>query len=135
MDIANISSLIKNLRIKSGLSQNEVAQKVPVSPSTLQNWEAGRQVPPADKFILLIQILGDQNSLTNFDLGHNIFKGSNNNQVGQVNGGVGIGGTPNTLNLKYRDDYVKLEQLAVMGGTEGEEALIKGLEKLKDELK
>ena len=66
--------------------------------------------------------LGDQNSLTNFDLW-------------QVNGGVGIGGNTNTLNLKYRDNYVKLEQLAVMGGIEGAEAPIKGLEKLKDELK
>ena len=44
---------IKNIREKLGLSQEELARKVGVSPRTVQNWEAGRVIPKSKHEILL----------------------------------------------------------------------------------
>jgi len=46
MSSNNIGSRIIDLRERKGLSQKELAERIPVSPPTLSRWENGVVVPP-----------------------------------------------------------------------------------------
>ena len=54
----NIGENIQNLRKKLGLSQEELAQKIPVSRQTVSQWENGQTVPSIDNLIILKEIFG-----------------------------------------------------------------------------
>lgn len=47
---------IKEVREKTGLSQNEFAARLHINPRTLQNWEQGRRYPTGPA-VTLIRIL------------------------------------------------------------------------------
>ena len=53
---------IKEVREKTGLSQNEFAARLHISPRTLQNWEQGRRYPTGPA-ATLIRILDAHPSL------------------------------------------------------------------------
>ena len=54
----NISSNIRQLRKKAGLTQMELAEKLEVSIATLRRWEAGETSPNGTRIIELANILG-----------------------------------------------------------------------------
>lgn len=54
----NIGENIQNFRKKLGLSQEELAQKIPVSRQTVSQWENGQTVPSIDNLIILKEIFG-----------------------------------------------------------------------------
>lgn len=47
---------IKEIRVKTGLSQTQFAQKLNISPKTLRNWEQGIRTPTGPA-ITLIRLL------------------------------------------------------------------------------
>ena len=54
----NIGENIQNFRKDLGLSQEELAQKIPVSRQTVSQWENGQTVPSIDNLIILKEIFG-----------------------------------------------------------------------------
>ncbi|MBQ7005425.1 MAG: helix-turn-helix transcriptional regulator [Clostridia bacterium] len=54
----NIGENIQNFRKKLSLSQEELAQKIPVSRQTVSQWENGQTVPSIDNLIILKEIFG-----------------------------------------------------------------------------
>lgn len=54
----DLSQELKTLRIKSGLTQNEVATFLNVSRQTISNWEHGRSNPDIDNLSLLSSLYG-----------------------------------------------------------------------------
>ena len=54
----NIGKKIKNLRIKSGLSQEELAKRIGVSRESISHYENGRVIPPIDVLELIAKELG-----------------------------------------------------------------------------
>ena len=50
---------IKETRIKSGLSQVELAEKIGVSQPLVSTWERGKGTPTHDQFNKLFEVLGD----------------------------------------------------------------------------
>lgn len=48
-----IANQLKNYRIKSGLSQNEVANQLNLSRQSISKWENGKNFPDLDNLILL----------------------------------------------------------------------------------
>lgn len=50
-------SLIKELRIKTGLSQKKFADKFEIPVASLQNWETGRTAPPPYIIFMIKSIL------------------------------------------------------------------------------
>ncbi|MEY4504742.1 MAG: Antitoxin component of bacterial toxin-antitoxin system, MqsA, partial [Pseudomonadota bacterium] len=68
--MSEITDTIIEIRKKTGKSQADFAELIGVSRVTLGNWEAGRQVPPLDKFIDMANLAGQNamqtiNALTN----------------------------------------------------------------------
>lgn len=53
---------IKAIRTKTGLSQVQFAQKIGISPKTLQNWEQGR-VSPKGPAVTLMRIIDQHPNL------------------------------------------------------------------------
>ena len=49
---------IKNMRIRSNLTQKELAELVCVAQSTIAIWESGNNYPRADKLPELARVLG-----------------------------------------------------------------------------
>ena len=49
---------IKDYRASFHLSQNELAKKIKVAPSTVGMWETGKSVPRPSKLIKLADIFG-----------------------------------------------------------------------------
>ena len=49
---------LKELRIKMGLTQSELAEKVGVSENTIQNWENGKTMPKGDNLNQYLSALG-----------------------------------------------------------------------------
>ena len=62
----NIMSSLKKLRSLLNLTQQELADQIEVSKTTLANWEAGRQVPPIDKFAQIVQLSQGDKGLQSF---------------------------------------------------------------------
>lgn len=52
------TNYLRERRIKRGLSQNDVAQKLQVKRSTVSMWETDRSFPRADKLPQLARLLG-----------------------------------------------------------------------------
>jgi transcriptional regulator with XRE-family HTH domain len=53
-----LSGRIKEIRVKSGLSQKELAEKLGIAVSTYQYYERGERIPPADFIGNLITSFG-----------------------------------------------------------------------------
>ena len=51
-----ISNLVKDIRVRLGLTQEQFAQKVGVAFSTINQWENGRRNPQPYLFQRLLQI-------------------------------------------------------------------------------
>ena len=51
-----LAKQIKILRIKAGMSQSQLAEKLSVSPSAVGMYEQGRRVPSVDLLILLARL-------------------------------------------------------------------------------
>lgn len=47
---------IKSERVRAGLSQDELAERLNVSPMTIRNWETGRNTMPVSKLVELSDI-------------------------------------------------------------------------------
>lgn len=47
---------IKSERIRAGLSQQELAERLEVSPITIRNWESGKSVLSVSKLLALSDI-------------------------------------------------------------------------------
>lgn len=62
----NIIFSLKKLRSLLNLTQQELADRIDVSKTTLANWETGRQVPPIDKFAQIVQLSQGDKGLQNF---------------------------------------------------------------------
>jgi DNA-binding transcriptional regulator YiaG len=56
MENRAISDLVKELRDKLGLAQEQFAQKVGVTFSTINNWEEGTQTPHPFLFQKLLEL-------------------------------------------------------------------------------
>jgi putative transcriptional regulator len=61
-ELQNSNCLILKKYVKTGLSQNEFAARLHISPRTLQNWEQGRRYPTGPA-ATLIRILDAHPSL------------------------------------------------------------------------
>lgn len=61
-----IMSSLKKLRSLLNLTQQELADQIEVSKTTLANWETGRQVPPIDKFAQIVQLSQGDEGLQSF---------------------------------------------------------------------
>ena len=48
---------LKKMRLKRGLSQEDIAKKMGVTPATVCRWENGEFLPRADKLIALAKVL------------------------------------------------------------------------------
>ena len=53
-----LSDKITRLRIKAGMSQEELAEKVSVSRQSVSKWEMGQALPQLDKIVLLAELFG-----------------------------------------------------------------------------
>lgn len=51
-----LAKQIKILRIKAGMSQSQLAEKLSVSPSAVGMYEQGRRVPSVDLLILMARL-------------------------------------------------------------------------------
>ena len=49
---------LKAARVNAGLSQEEVAERLHVSRSTLRSWESGNTDPKISQFMMLCQLYG-----------------------------------------------------------------------------
>lgn len=52
------TNYLREMRIKKGLSQSDVAEKLQVKRSTVSMWETGGSFPRADKLPQLARLLG-----------------------------------------------------------------------------
>lgn len=53
-------SEIKDIRLSTGLSQKEFAQKYHISIKSLQNWEQDRRTPPESTVYMLRKIVEEE---------------------------------------------------------------------------
>lgn len=53
----NFSEILKMLRLKNNLSQNELAKKLKVSVNTISSWENSKSIPKASMLVVLHQFL------------------------------------------------------------------------------
>jgi transcriptional regulator with XRE-family HTH domain len=54
LNLKNIGQNLKELRVQSHLSQDDVADKLYVSRQAISNWESGKSLPTIDNCILLL---------------------------------------------------------------------------------
>lgn len=107
---------LKELRVKKGLTQAELAEKVGVSENTIQNWENGKTVPKGDNWNQYLNAL----DITNFSEMQKII-GENSIPVSREEGII-IDNTPYFLfdkNSKDLEDikncYASAEELDMLG--------------------
>lgn len=65
---------IKELRIKKGFSQQELADKLGVHVNTIKNWEAGKSTISPKKEHLLLKIFGQSDKMLIVTEPKNIYK-------------------------------------------------------------
>lgn len=41
-----MNDILKQLRVRTGLTQEKLAEELNVAPTTVQNWEKGDKIPP-----------------------------------------------------------------------------------------
>ncbi len=58
LDINTLASNIKKFRLKSGLKQFELAEKLYITPQSVSKWEQGLATPDIHKLCLLADVLG-----------------------------------------------------------------------------
>lgn len=58
LDINNLASNIKKYRVRSGLKQFELAEKLYITPQSVSKWEQGLAIPDVHKLCLLADVLG-----------------------------------------------------------------------------
>lgn len=56
MDVDKIGKYIYKLREENNLSQNQLAEMIPISRQAISNWENGRTIPNSDTLIILSRI-------------------------------------------------------------------------------
>jgi len=61
-----IASTLKQLRIKTGLTQKQVADQVGKRYQTVASWESAKGQPDADTFLFLCQLYNVENILETF---------------------------------------------------------------------
>lgn len=62
--MSEISKNIQNIRFQKGMSQEELAEKLSVSPQTVSEYESGESEPSIDTLLQIAEILNtDINSL------------------------------------------------------------------------
>lgn len=70
MEVNTIGDRIRDLRVKRGLTQRELAEKLSVSNSAISNWETSRRLPSLDELKRISNFF--QKSLSIFDMDENI---------------------------------------------------------------
>ncbi len=58
MDSEKIGLFIKHLREKNNLSQNELAEKIPIGRDAVSKWEHGKTIPDIQNLVLLSKVFG-----------------------------------------------------------------------------
>lgn len=58
MDIQKVGQFLATLRKESGLTQDELGQKVGVTNKTISRWETGTYLPPAESLEILSELYG-----------------------------------------------------------------------------
>ncbi len=58
MDSEKIGLFIKHLREKNNLSQNELAEKIPIGRDAVSKWEHGKTIPDIQNLVLLSKFFG-----------------------------------------------------------------------------
>ena len=58
MNANNIGDFIKSQRIKNGLSQYQLADKIPISRQAVSKWERGQSIPDSSTLLRLSDIFG-----------------------------------------------------------------------------
>lgn len=56
MEQKKIGKFIHDLRIEKGLSQNKLAEMIPISRQAISNWELGKSIPDSSTLIILSRI-------------------------------------------------------------------------------
>lgn len=54
----NTAEIITTLRTEAGLSMNQLADRIGVSPQSVLNWEAGKTCPKADSLLAVCDATG-----------------------------------------------------------------------------
>lgn len=57
-DVDLVASNLRAFRAKADLSQEEVARKIGVNPSSIINWESGKNIPSFEKVCSLAALYG-----------------------------------------------------------------------------
>lgn len=57
MSIDNFGSILKELRTKAGLSQDDIARKLAISRQSISKWELGISLPDITYLVPLTKIL------------------------------------------------------------------------------
>ena len=76
---------IKNLRIKQGLSQNELADMIHVVRQTISSWELDKSAPNTEQLKKLSEIFGTDISTI---VGMPIAKDTSEEQIASILGGI-----------------------------------------------
>lgn len=58
MDSEKIGLFIKHLREKNNLSQNELAEKIPIGRDAVSKWEHGKTIPDIQNLVFLSKFFG-----------------------------------------------------------------------------
>ena len=58
MDTKKVGIFLKHLRSESGLTQEQLGERIGVTNKTISRWETGNYLPPAECLILLSEIYG-----------------------------------------------------------------------------
>lgn len=66
MPAKNIGKTLKELRLKSGLTQKQAYEHIGVAQSTFSSWEVGKAEPPNDVFMKLCDLYNVKNILQTF---------------------------------------------------------------------
>ena len=74
---------VKDLRLKKGMTQAELAQIMGVSIQTIKNWESGKKIPSTAMMKLQEVFQSDNNIGDNTNFAHNI-NGNNSQNGGAV---------------------------------------------------
>lgn len=61
-----MNDILKQLRVRTGLTQEKLSEELNVAPTTVQNWEKGDKIPPDALNNLVIAFYGD-GSFKNLD--------------------------------------------------------------------
>lgn len=55
-----VAPYLKTVRLAAGLTQTEAADRVGISPKTVERWEAGKHEPPASELAVYVRAIGGE---------------------------------------------------------------------------